>query len=82
MKSREEIFGAVRTAMVELFELEPGQVVPQAHFNNDLEIDSIDAVDLMDNLSRVFKRKVSPQDFRSVRTVQDLVDTIEKLQSR
>jgi acyl carrier protein len=82
MMSREEIFDVVRAAMVELFELPPAQVVPQAHFNDDLEIDSIDAVDLVDHLGRVFKRRVSPQEFRSVRTVADLIDTIDRLQTR
>jgi acyl carrier protein len=81
MKSREEIFGIVRGALVELFELEPAQVVPEARFE-DLEIDSIDAVDLVDHLSRVFERRVSPQEFRAVKTVQNLVDTIERLQAQ
>lgn len=81
MKSHEEIFGIVRDALVELFELDAQQVVPEARFE-DLEIDSIDAVDLVDHLSRVFGRKVSPQEFRAVRTVQNLVDTIERLQTQ
>jgi len=80
MKSREEIFQTVRTALIELFELEAPIVVPEARFDDDLEIDSIDAVDLIDHLSRIFDRRVSPRDFRSVRTVQDLIDTIERLQ--
>jgi acyl carrier protein len=79
MRSREEIFDTVRT---ELFELEPPVIVPQARFNDDLEIDSIDAVDLIDHLSRIFGRKVSPRDFRAVRTVQDLIDTIDRLQTQ
>jgi acyl carrier protein len=81
MKSREEIFGIVRDALVELFELDASQIVPEARFE-DLEIDSIDAVDLVDHLSRIFDRKVSPQEFRAVRTVQNLVDTIERLQAQ
>jgi acyl carrier protein len=82
MMSREEILAVVRTAMVELFELEPAQITVTARFNDDLEIDSIDSVDLMDHLARVFQRKVRPQDFRNVRTVQDLIDTIERMQGQ
>jgi acyl carrier protein len=81
VKSHEEILGIVREALIELFELDAQQVVPEARFV-DLEIDSIDSVDLVDHLSRVFGRKVSPQEFRAVRTVQDLVDTIDRLQIR
>jgi len=82
MKSREEIFDTVRCALVELFELEAPAIVPAARFDDDLEIDSIDAVDLIEHLSRSFGRKVSPRDFRSVRTVQDLIDAIDRLQER
>ena len=82
MKSRQEIFDIVRRSLIELFELEPPAVVPEASFNDDLEIDSIDAVDLIDHLSRIFESRVSPRDFRAVRTVQDLIDTIDRLQTQ
>jgi acyl carrier protein len=82
MKSREEIFQTVRAALIELFELDAPIVVPEARFDDDLEIDSIDAVDLIDHLSRTFERRVSPRDFRAVRTVQDLIDTIDRLQTQ
>ena len=82
MKSRQEIFDIVRRSLVELFELEEPTVVPEARFDDDLEIDSIDAVDLIDHLSRIFERRVSPRDFRSVRTVQDLIDCIDRLQTQ
>jgi acyl carrier protein len=82
MRSREEIFNTVRTALIDLFELEAPIVVLEARFNDDLEIDSIDAVDLVDHLSRIFDRRVSPRDFRAVRTVQDLIDTIDRLQTQ
>ncbi len=82
MKTREEIFETVRTALVELFELDSDIIVPTARFDDDLEIDSIDTVDLVDHLSRIYERKVSPRDFRAVRTVQDLIDAIDRLQGR
>jgi acyl carrier protein len=82
MKTREEIFETVRTALIELFELDSEIIVPTARFDDDLEIDSIDTVDLVDHLSRIYERKVSPRDFRAVRTVQDLIDAIDRLQGR
>ncbi|HEU4589831.1 MAG TPA: acyl carrier protein [Steroidobacteraceae bacterium] len=82
MKSRQEIFDIVRNSLIELFELDAPVVVPEARFDDDLEIDSIDAVDLVDHLSRIFERRVSPRDFRSVRTVQDLIDCIDRLQTQ
>lgn len=77
--TRAEITAIVRDSLVELFELDPARIVPEARFDDDLEIDSIDAVDLVEHLSRTFGKKVSPRDFRSVRTVQDLIDAIERL---
>ena len=82
MKTREEIFETVRTALIELFELDSEIIVPTARVDDDLEIDSIDTVDLVDHLSRIDERKVSPRDFRAVRTVQDLIDAIDRLQGR
>jgi acyl carrier protein len=82
MKNREQIAAIVRDSLVELFEIEPARVAPEARFDDDLEIDSIDAVDLVEHLSRTFKTNVSPREFRSVRTVQDLIDTIERLQAQ
>jgi acyl carrier protein len=82
MMTREQITERVRASLVELFELEPARIVPEARFDDDLEIDSIDAVDLVEHLSRTFGQRVSPREFRSVRTVQDLIDIIERLQSR
>ena len=69
----------MRAALVELFEIDAGRVTPEARLYDDLEIDSIDAVDLMDRLRRETGLKISPEDFRAVRTVDDLVNAVHKL---
>jgi acyl carrier protein len=79
MQTREEVLEQVKTALVELFEIEPDRVTPSARLNEDLEIDSIDAVDLMDRLRRQTGRKISAENFRSVRTVDDLVTAVHAL---
>ena len=78
MKSRQEIFDIVRNSLIELFELDAPVVVPEARFDDDLEIDSIDAVDLLDRLKRRTGCKFAAEDFRAVRTVGDLVQVIEQ----
>jgi acyl carrier protein len=65
--------------LAELFELDPARVTLDARLSEDLEIDSIDAIDLMDRLRRQTGRKISVESFRSVRTVSDLVQTLHKL---
>ena len=79
MKTQEEILAHVREVLAELFEIDPSRVNPEAHLYNDLEIDSIDAVDLIDRIRRYTGKKVSGEDFRSVRTVGDLIKVIERI---
>lgn len=79
MKSREEILQYLREVLVELFELKPEQIVPEAHLYNDLDIDSIDAVDLILKLKELTGRKIQPQTFKHVRTVGDVIDAIQSL---
>jgi acyl carrier protein len=79
IKSREEILAYLRDLLVELFELNPDQIVPEANLYTDLDIDSIDAVDLILKLKELTGRKIQPQTFKHVRTVGDVVDAIEVL---
>jgi acyl carrier protein len=76
MQTKDEVFEHIQAALVELFEIEPGRITPEARLNEDLEIDSIDAVDLLDRLRRQTGRKISAEEFRTVRTVGDLVDAV------
>lgn len=79
MKSAEEIYQRVQLVMQELFDLEPQQVTLQARLYEDLDIDSIDAVDLVVELKKITGKKLQPEEFKSVRTVQDVVDAVSRL---
>ncbi|AHG39097.1 acyl carrier protein [Pseudomonas syringae CC1557] len=79
MQTREDIFEILRTAMVELFELEPERVTLEANLYQDLEIDSIDAVDLIDHIKRQTGKKIAAEAFKSVRTVNDVVEAVYRL---
>ena len=79
MQTRDEVLEQIQAALVELFEIEPSRITPEARLNEDLEIDSIDAVDLIDRLRRQTGRKISAEEFRTVRTVGDLVDAVHAL---
>ena len=80
MQNRNEIFATLRDALVELFELEPERITPEANLYQDLEIDSIDAVDLIDHLKRQTGKKIAAEDFKAVRTVADVVEAMHKMQ--
>ena len=79
MHDKDNIFRELRATLVELFEIDAARVVPEARLYEDLEIDSIDAIDLMDRLRRQTGRKISIENFRSVRTVGDLIQVIHGL---
>ena len=79
MNSTEEIYQRLQLIMQELFELDPQQVTLQARLYEDLDIDSIDAVDLVVELKKITGKKLQPDEFKSVRTVQDVVDAISRL---
>jgi acyl carrier protein len=79
MQNREDIFATLRDSMVELFELEPERVTLEANLYQDLEIDSIDAVDLIDHIKRQTGKKIAAEEFKSVRTVGDVVEAVYRV---
>ncbi|WDY58381.1 acyl carrier protein [Pseudomonas sp. PSKL.D1] len=81
MQTREEIYTLLSDALVELFELDPADISLQSNLYQDLEIDSIDAIDLLDHIKRQTGRKITAEDFKSVRTVNDVVEAVFRLVS-
>lgn len=75
----QEVFQVLKDTLVEQFDLDPAQITPQARLAEDLDLDSIDAVDMIIKLQEMTGQKVSPDDFKSVRTVGDVQQVIEKL---
>jgi len=74
--SKEEILGWVRNVLQEQFEIPAARVTPEAHLYEDLDIDSIDAVDLLIKLKQLTGQSISPEVFKQVRTVSDVVDAV------
>ncbi|MGE8496626.1 MAG: acyl carrier protein [Pseudomonas sp.] len=79
MQTRDEIFATLRDALVELFELDAERISLDANLYEDLEIDSIDAVDLIDHIKRQTGKKIAAEEFKSVRTVGDVVEAVHRL---
>ncbi len=79
MKTKEEVYLKVAAVLEELFEVEPDSITAEANLYEDLDIDSIDAVDLVVELKKITGKKLQPDDFKAVRTVQDIVDAVYDL---
>ena len=77
--SREEIFDQLRGHLRDLFAIDPETVRWETRLYQDLDLDSIDAVDLVVRLQQETGKKIKPEDFKAVRTVGDVVEVIDRL---
>ncbi len=75
----EKLFLMLKEILVETFELEEDEIKLESNLYEDLDLDSIDAVDLVVKLREQTGKKIEPGDFKLVRTVQDVLNAIKKL---
>ena len=78
MLNREQVQEILSKALVELFEIDSSKITLTANLYEDLEIDSIDAIDLIDHIKRETGYRLVADDFRSVRTVGDVIEAVMK----
>lgn len=79
MNDPDEILRMLANLLEEMFEVDPAGVTPDALLYDELDIDSIDAVDLVARLRTLTGKKIEPDDFKSVRSVADVVDAVCRL---
>lgn len=79
MASKTEILATLSRSMQEIFGLPAEKITPSARLIEDLDLDSIDAVELVVKLQEFTGKKMAPGDFKTVRTIGDIVDIVEKL---
>jgi acyl carrier protein len=78
-RSRDELLSKLTDYLEELFEVPREKVTLDASLYEDLDLDSIDAVDLVVKLQGLIGRRIQPDEFKTVRTVRDAVDCVERL---
>ncbi|OTG73098.1 acyl carrier protein [Acinetobacter sp. ANC 4218] len=79
MLTQEQVLEKLREWMEDLFEISPEDVQLDANLANDLDVDSIDAIDLVVKIKDLTGKQVNPEDFKNVRTVQDVVTVIQNM---
>ena len=77
--TNEEVFGKIADVLSGEFEIERAKLTPTARLFEDLDLDSIDAVDLIVRRQQQTGLKVSAEDFKSIRTLGDVTDVIVRL---
>lgn len=75
---QEEIFEILKSSLIELFEINEDKITLSTLIYEDLQIDSIDAIDLIDHIKRKTGHRLMPEDFKSVRTLEDIVKAVAK----
>jgi len=77
--TREEVLQRIQDILTEEFELDKSAVVPEAKLYEDLELDSIDAVDLLVKMKGLIPGRIDPESFKKAVTIQDVVDILYPL---
>lgn len=71
--SKEAIFAELKKIMHKLFDIDEQQIKLETKLYEELDLDSIDAVDLIVHLQSITKKKFKPEEFKAVRTINDIV---------
>lgn len=77
--TKDELFLKCVEILHETFDIEKDRIKPESRLYDDLDIDSIDAVDLIVRMKPMVGKRMAPEAFKSVRTVQDVVDALHTL---
>lgn len=79
MVARNDIFRDVSRELQSLFDIDEQDIKLEARLYEDLDLDSIDAIDLVVRLQEITKKRIKPDQFKEVRTIKDIVDAVEQL---
>ena len=77
--NEEEVFEQLLVVLEDLFETDPTTVTLDSKFYEDLDIDSIDAVDLMVRLKEISGQRVDPVEFKNIRTIAQCIGVVQGL---
>ena len=77
--SKEEIFEEVKNILIEELEINEDDITLEANLFEDLDLDSIDAVDIAVRMQKFTDKKLSPSEFKKIRTVGDVVNAVFSL---
>lgn len=77
--TKDDIFVQIKEVLVSEFKIDESAVTLEANLYEDLELDSIDAVDLLVHMKKHVQGKIVPEQFKKARTIQDVIDVIHPL---
>ncbi len=77
--NKEEILYKVEDVIVDFLAIDRALIKPETKLFEDLDFDSIDAIELILQLEEKYDEKISADKLKSARTIQDVVDCLYEL---
>ena len=74
--SRDQLQTWVIDLLADMFELDKAGLTADSNLYADLDIDSIDAVDLAVKLKQLTGKRLQPEVFKTIRTIGDVADAL------
>jgi acyl carrier protein len=78
MKTKEAIFGCIQQLLIEVFEIKKESIALESNIYEDLDFDSLDAVELAVRLGAETGISLQEEDLRTIRTIGDAVDILHQ----
>lgn len=78
-KSKSEVEKYIKELLIELFEIDEKELIPEARLYEDLDIDSIDAVEMLIEIKKTTKENINPEQFSHAKTLHDVVNIVVNL---
>ena len=74
--TKEQIFEELKKILTEELEISDGLITPEANLFEDLDLDSIDAVDIAVRMQKFTDKKLTVEEFKKIKTVNDIVESV------
>lgn len=76
MITKEEVFSKIKSVLIDEFEVEEEAVMPDANLFTDLDLDSLDAIDLMVTLDKELGIEIKTEEMQDLRTIEDVCNFV------
>ena len=77
--SKQEVLDHIKKVMIDLFETEEEKLVPEANMHEDLDIDSIDTIDLLIELKKFVGKDIDADAFIDAKTLGEVAEIISNM---